>query len=229
MSKTVIVRKVPSAPTKVAIVVAPSLLAERVQKTAAASGADAQGYALAQSAIGEAIHEGDTWNRYVSRLIEFSVEARTAFVKELRKHTRDITEHVKQSGDTPEERTPYRDMSRSARTRLSELMTIANALNGGMVIAVKVDERGLMVRDSEGYPQPREKFYVQTGNARAFMRSEGTASAAGRKRDPFIVAAVKYIDKRDPAPEDSEKKQALLSAIAKMFPEEYAAATVKAA
>lgn len=206
----------------------PSLLAEQVQKTAAASGADAQGYALAQSAIGEAIHEGDTWNRYVARLIEFSVEARTAFIKELRKHTREITEYVKQSGDTPEERTPYRDMSRSARTRLSELMTIANALNGGMVIAVKVDERGVILRDSEGYPQPREKFYVQTGNARAFMRSEGTASAAGRKRDPFIVAAVKYIDKRDPAPEDSEKKAALLALIAKQFPEDFEAAHAKA-
>jgi hypothetical protein len=211
-------------PAPTPITAKPARKSERAGDKNEQSGAKAQAFALVQSAIAEAKGEGDTWNRYVARLVEFSVEARAEFMKQVREHTREMTEHVKASGETKEERRPYRDMSASARTRLAELSTIAHALNAGMVIGLKVNEQGILLRDSHGTVQPREKFYVHVGNARAILRAEGTASTKGRKRDPFIVATVKYIDKRDPAPGEEKQRDKLLELIAKAFPADFKAA-----
>jgi hypothetical protein len=198
------------------------------QNTGLQAGAEAQGWALAQSAIAEAKDESTTWNCYVGRLIGLSVEARSEFIKAIRKHVQTITEHVKASGGDKETRKPYQMMSASARVRLSELTTIAHALNSGLVISVKVDEMKRIVRDSRGNVQPRDPFYSNVGNARMLLRTEGTASTKGRKRDPFIVAAVKYIDKRDPAPGEENTKEKMLAVIAKAFPAEFAEAHAKA-
>jgi hypothetical protein len=146
---------------------------------------EAAGYALAESAIGFVKNQAADLVRIVARLSVGSVETRAAFMKYLGQHTRQMQAHVKTTEGTPENEM-YKKASASARTRVSEMTTIAKAMNGGYELAVKRDDTtGVPLVSANGQHIPVLNFHYIVAECRVFLQSDA-AGKVGRPAKPFL-------------------------------------------
>jgi hypothetical protein len=169
-------------------------------------GAEAVGYAFAQSVIATAIGHANVWNRFVGRLIEMPTAAREAARKELRKHVSQMGAHVKVNEDNP----AYKGAKASAVVRLSQITKISQALDAGLAVEVKRNpDNGVPLRDAGGVLQPVNPFHFIVGEARALLGSD--AKGRGRPAKPFIEKLAKLIEDTDPSADDLAKAAEVLA------------------
>lgn len=158
----------------------------------ATGGGEAAGYALAQTVIVECQRQAMTWNTYVAKAWELSIDGRTALCKHLRKHLSDMRAHVKDAKGTEQDQV-YAKAFRSAQTQISNVMMIANAFNGGYVLAVRVNpENGIIVRNSQGDVQPTQPFHTIVAECRIFKDTD--AKGRGRPATPLLDKIKKLLN-----------------------------------
>jgi len=132
-----------------------------------APGYEAQGWALAQSVISENMHQlaaRGVWNRYVAKLCEFGEEAREAFVKALRADSKARKAYIPDKDHPDHER--MRKCNASAQVMISNLSTIAQAMNKGLNVECVVTEGGTFARDGQGNRIPVQAFSVILADAK---------------------------------------------------------------
>jgi len=156
-------------------------------------GFEAQGYALAQSAVGLAKSHANDWHRIVCRLYVLSPEAREAFRTELNKHKKDMQAHV--DAQTGKKAVAiWGGAKSSAIVRFSQLKRISEALDAGMSLPVKQDaikaEGGRIERD----PLLADPFHTIVSKARLHLG----AKASGRKVATFIEKLDTLVESADP-------------------------------
>lgn len=157
---------------------------QRTKTNGLSSDGEAAGYALAESAIGLVKNQARELVNVVARLAEGSVDTRACFMKYLGKHQREMNAHVKEQEGTPDH-SIYRKSSASARTRLSELTTIAKALNGGYVLEIRRDDStNHPLVSAGGHWIPVLNFHHIVAEARVFLNSD--AAGRGRPATPFL-------------------------------------------
>jgi hypothetical protein len=177
------------------------------------AGPEAQGFALAQSAIGQVRAEGDNWGAFIPRLMALSVDARKyfrdgigAYLKALRK-------------EAGEDKQALRTVN-SAKTRLNELSKISQAMDAGY--EPNTDEKGKVT----------DPFYAVVNDARAFhdeskAKAGEAAEQRGRPTDGPVVACIKSVHKREPKTDEHKaEKESLLSLLAKQYPSAWKAAGI---
>lgn len=156
------------------------------------AGYEAQGYGLAQTVIAECKGIQNAWSRYAAKLSQLHHEARKAFMAELRKHVKQMREHVKAQENTPEH-DMYKKAAASATTQISNLMAVAQAMNNGYVLALQADpETKNLVVNAIGDYVPVLPFYSIVAEARLFNDSEAK-NGAGRPKKPFLDKLKKFI------------------------------------
>lgn len=177
-----------------------------------AMGHKAIGFALAQSVIAYARGHSGEWLRFVGRLIDMSTEARKEFRVELARHVRAMGEHVKatsKTGDVKDADPVYRKAKASATVRLSQLTQISRALDGGMVVACRVNpENGQYVRDGHDVLQPVEPFDTIYGQAQVALNSK--ASGRGRPTLDFVSKFKKWLATQNAGMEEWQAGDAFL-------------------
>lgn len=163
----------------------------------ASNGYVAQGHALAQSFLHDEQSRAGWLNCYVGQLSEMDTTGRVEFRKALNAHLKAMGEHVKQwAKDTPEH-LRYSKAMRSASTRISEMATIAKAMDAGYNPEYQ-ERNGLTVRDSRGIPQMLFPFHTILADARLFLNAGAATGPTKRKGRPPVagfVKAVRYLAK----------------------------------
>ena len=153
--------------------------------TLQAPGAEAQGYALAQTVIADIIGQMGSMNRYVGRLIELSTEARAAFLKEINRHVKDIGEHAKAKEGTDEE-LRYKKIAATARVKFSMMSTIAKAMNAGFTVECRTNpDNNVHLRDARGLLQPVNPYTTIVADARLYLAAAGK-KGNGRPTKPWL-------------------------------------------
>jgi hypothetical protein len=173
-----------------------SLIVEKRENPIAAAirqqqpGYVAQGYALAQTVIATIRTQGDTWVNYVAKLCTFGNEALDAFVAELQKHRTEMQKHVDERKGS-EDYEVYRKAKASAIVQMSNLKTIARAMNAGWSPAIRTDEQGKNLKNAHGDPKLADPFYTIIAQARVFLSSTASLNTR-RPAKPFVekVAAL---------------------------------------
>ena len=154
----------------------------------AVSGAQAQGFALAQSVVAYTQAHSHEWKRFVAKLIELSTAAREEFRKELRRVDKGYVAACKAANgaDTIKDAHPvYKGARSSALVRMSQLTTISKALDAGMVVTCKRNpDNDVELRDAGGFLQPVESFDAIYGFAKVFTKTEG--KGPGRPVKPLV-------------------------------------------
>lgn len=185
---------------------------------------EARGYELAASMLQEHQAQRNIWLRYVAKLIPLNVTARGAFMAFINRHVKDMQAHVKvKMAEQDPEHGIYAKTARSAVTMLTNMRTIAKAMNAGFVVPVHMD--GMTPRhDSRGDLMPVNPFDWTLTQARAYLEThaaDGTAKAKrGRPATPFLDKLKKFMD--DNAGDDAAKlKQAFEFIEARVQRKEY--------
>lgn len=159
--------------------------------TPQAAGYEAQGFALAQTVIAECKGIQNTWSRYAAKLSVLHEKARDAFMAEMRKHIKQMREHVKVVEDTPEH-VVYKKAAASAGTQISNLMAVAKALNAGYVLEIQRDpDTGHPLVNATGDHICVKPFYTIVAEARVFNDSQ--AGGPGRPKTPWLDKLKKFI------------------------------------
>jgi hypothetical protein len=153
------------------------------------AGPEAQGWAVAQTVIAEAKGIGNIWLRHVAKLYDLSTQARESFGKYLREHIKQMGEHVKAQEGKPDHAL-YQKAHKSDRTQLSNLLTIARAMNAGYQPEVKVEDTRV-VRDVQGNVLIVQPFYTVLAEAKVFVESD--AKGRGRPAKPWLEKLKKFI------------------------------------
>lgn len=165
---------------------------QETKATPQVAGYEAQGYGLAQTVIAECKGIQGTWSRYAAKLSQLHADARKAFMAELRKHVKQMREHVKDKDGTPEH-DMYKKAAASAGVQISNLMAVAQAMNNGYVLALQTDpDTKNLVVNSIGDYVPLLPFYSIVAEARLFNDSEAS-NGAGRPKKPFLDKLKKFI------------------------------------
>ena len=174
--------------------------------TLAAPGAEAQGYALAQTVIAEVVQQHGAFNRYVGRLIELSTEARAAFMKEINRHTKEITQHAEAKKGTDEE-ARYKKIAATAKTKFAMMVAVVKALNAGFTIECRTNpDNGVHLRDARGILQPVNPYTTIVADARMYLEAAGQ-KGKGRPVKPWLDKLKDFILNNQPefakAPDDA--------------------------
>jgi hypothetical protein len=153
-------------------------------------GLRAKGDALAQTVINEAQSQAGNWTRFYVDLLALSPEGRKAFQDALRaatarpkteidgKKVNDVILMQGKDGKMVPGSEPVATAARnSARTRLSEFVTIARAIDAGL----KADKDW--------------KFHIAVGYSRTFLRSNASGSNRGRKARTPAMMLSDYLSK----------------------------------
>lgn len=180
------------------------------------AGYEAQGYGLAQTVIAECKGMQNTWSRYAAKLSQLHADARKAFMAELRKHVKQMREHVKAQEGKPEH-DMYKKAAASAGVQISNLMAVAQAMNNGYVLALQTDpDTKNLVVNSIGDYVPLLPFYSIVAEARLFNDSSA-AGGAGRPKKPFLDKLKKFIlDNQPDFAADTKGALELIETMAKL-------------
>lgn len=176
-------------------------------------GAEAEGFALAQSAIKATETEGNVWNRFVLDLVGLSVEARGWFIKTIRQHLNADKVDDKEAAD----KYFHRTTKASGNVRLSELVAIAKTMNIGW--EPQLDAKGQLALP----------FYKNLAEAKTILKSEAaagdsTGAMRGRKREAFVVRLVKYVARFEVLDSEEQQRDAIMAHLRGAFPAEFKAA-----
>lgn len=183
--------------------------------TPQAAGYEAQGFALAQTVIAECKGIQNTWSRYAAKLVDLHEKARDAFMSELRKHVKQMREHVADKKGTVDHAV-YKKAAASAQTQISNLMAVAAAMNAGYVLEIQRDpDTGHPLVSTTGEKIPVKPFYTIVAEARLFNDSQ--ASGRGRPKTPFLDKLKKFIlDNQDEFAPRTKEAVELVQAMAEL-------------
>lgn len=171
----------------------------------AKGGYEAQAFALVQSCIAIAKSEGNQWLRIVSKLADMETAGRKAFRAGLDAHKKEMSEHVKASGDDP----VFTGAKSSAIVRFSQLKTVSRAMDAGWQPEAKLDDMGKVAR----HPADNslilvDGFYACWAQAHTHLKSQGTSDTRGRPAKTFTEKLAKFL--KDNKASDGDLAEALV-------------------
>lgn len=162
----------------------------------AAKSDEAAGYQLAQSVIAEQQGQRGIWLKYAAKLIPLTVAARVSFMGALASHIKDVKAHAKAAEERNDpEASAYQKAAASAVQQLSNMRTVARALNAGFIIPVKTDGFGALY-NAVGDMIPVNPFDWTLANARLYLETHAADGKAkkGRPAKPFLDKLKKFME-----------------------------------
>ena len=163
----------------------------------AAKSDEAAGYQLAQSVIAEQQAQRGIWLKYAAKLIPLTVAARVSFMGALASHIKDVKAHAKAAEERNDpEASAYQKAAASAVQQLSNIRTVARALNAGFIIPVKTDGTGHPIHNAQGDLIPVNPFDWTLANARLYLETHAADGKAkkGRPAKPFLDKLKKFME-----------------------------------
>lgn len=142
------------------------------------------GNTLANECIALCMSQVGAWNEKAHRLFGLTIEAREQFLVAFRSWIKDKKAELAEiHGDTLDKKRITKALN-SATVRVSQLATIAKAINAGMTHSTVAEHFGVTDPENVGID-----LLVQ------LARDIAGASGAGRKPDAFPVKLSKWLDK----------------------------------
>ena len=157
------------------------------------------GNMLANEAIALAMQQANDWRNLFFRPFDLTLEGRTYFLDAV-KNWRKEQAAANVTGTGADAKVIKRRMA-AALTRISELTTVANAINAGASMAGYVDYIIRTHPECKGCTEEDARKLVGIAVLVEYARTFSEAKA-GRKADTWLVKMGKFLERNKPAEDD---------------------------